>query len=385
MEIIIDNISYYNLDDVRNMFPNVFVNNKLSSRKLILSLDITTDDYMYAYLKKNVWVPSNELYCKAKILIKKRWIDSKCNKDIINAEIADIPKMVINGKELNIEIRTEGIISIDTILFRVKDIAVEFNVPKLRDNITDKRSSYEENIDYKKINTGGNGPYLYLTYSGFLRFIFVSRGSKVVLEIQKWMMDIIYNCQFGNKEEKINLMKTILPDYQNIVYDIFSKFTFSCVYLLGIGNYKEYLNVYKFGRTNDFCRRYREHSKMYNCTPTVCILQYIDEDYLSKAEVEIKNYMNDINTLIQTENHDELVSLTEKQVKSVMTIYKNIGHTYSAKTDILQEQINKLTHQIELLEKDNRIRMLEKEKELLSKDNKILTLENELLKINKYS
>lgn len=374
MEIVINNNIYYNVDDIRCTYPNIFTNGKLSSRKIISTLDITSNDYIYAYFKKDTWVVSNESYCKAKVLIKKEWMYSKTNTDQEpTAEIANVPKMVINGKELNIEIRTIGPVSMDTILFRVKDIATEFDMPKLRDSITDKRSAYEENIDYKKINTGGSTPYIYLTYNGFLRFIFVSRGSKVVSEVQKWIMDIIYKCQFGNKEEKVALVKTIVPNYSDIVCDIFGKFSFSCVYLLGVGNYKEYTNVYKFGRTNDFNRRYKEHSKTYNCVPTVCILQHIDEDYLPRAEVEIKNYMNDINVLIQTENRDELVSLTEKQIKSLMTIYKNIGHTYSVKTDVLQEQITSLKHQLELLERDNTIKLLEK-------DNKILTLENELLK-----
>lgn len=388
MEIIIDDEIYYNIDEIKEKYPNIFSNDKLSARKLIQTLKIPVNNYIYAYIKKNTWIKSSESYCKAKVLIKKEWLGDKSNftdnTTTMNVvEIANIPKMIINDKELNIEIRTLGVISIDNILFRVKDVATEFNVPKLRDTIIDKRSSYEENIDYKKIQITNGNPYLYLTYIGFLRFIFISRGSKVASDFQKWIMDIIYKCQFGNYEERRSLIKSISPDYSNIVCDIFSKFEFPCIYLLGIGNYKEFSNVYKFGRTNDFNRRYREHSKTYNVTPTVCILQYIDLDYLSKAETEIKNYMNDINALIQTDNHDELVILNDKQIKSVMNIYKHVSHTYSAKTDILQEQINSLKHQLELLEKDNKIMLLEKEKELLSKNVTILSLENELLKLKK--
>lgn len=387
MEITINDIIYYNVDDIRGKYPTIFTNNKISSRKLMTTLnnDITANDYIYAYPKKDTWTVSNESYCKAKVLVKKEWLDTKvCIIQEPSAEIANVPKMVINGKELNIEIRTIGPVSMDTILFRVKDVATEFDTPKLRDSITDKRSTYEENVDYKKLNTGGNSPYLYLTYIGLLRFIFVSRGSKVVSEVQRWIMDIIYKCQFGNREERTSLVKTIVPNYSDIVCDIFSKFEFSCIYLIGIGNYKEHTNVYKFGRTNDFNRRYKEHTKTYNTIPTVCILQHVDTDYLPKAEVDVKQYMTDINVLIQTENHDELVTLTDKQVKSVMNIYKHIGHTYSAKTDVLQEQITTLKHQLELLERDTELKLLKErhEKELLSKDIKILAMENELLKRN---
>lgn len=387
MEIIINNIVYYNLDDIRGSYPNIFTNNKLTSRKMILTLDINQDDYLYAYIKKNEWIISTELYCKAKVLIKKKWLDSKVGttSQKLLSEIANVPKLVINGRELNIEIRTIGPISMDNILFRVKDIALEFDMPKLRDSITDKRTAYEENVDYKKINTGGSTPYIYLTYMGLLRFIFVSRGSKVAAEIQKWIMDIIYKCQFGNQEQKVSLIKTVVPNYSDIVCDIFNKFEFSCLYLIGIGNYGDCTNVYKFGRTNDFNRRYKEHAKTYNTIPTVCILQHIDTDYLPKAEVDVKQYMIDINALLSIDAHDELVSLTDKQVKSVMTIYKHIGHTYSAKTDILQGQITSITHQMELLTKDNEIKLLKEQQKLLEKENIILQLEKELLKIKSIS
>lgn len=386
MEININNGIYYNLDDIRSLYPNIFGIN-LSTRKLVLFLNISPDNYIYAYPKQGEWIISNDKYCKAKILLKKEWLTANTDANVnVNATtlantttLANVPKMIINGKELTMEIRTTGPISMDTILFRVKDVSIEFDIPKLRDTIVDKRTSYEEDIDYKKIITTGHTPYLYLTYTGFLKCIFISRGSKIVSDVQRWITSIIYKCQFGSKEDKITLVKNIVPEYSDIVCNIFSKFEFSCVYLLGIGNYKEYSNVYKFGRTNDFNRRYKEHAKTYNTIPTVCILQHVDIDYLSKAETDIKQYMQDINALLPVENHDELVSLTDKQVKSTMNMYKHISGTYSSKIDILQEQITLLQHQIELLKRDNKIKILEQEKELLVRDVTILTLEKKLL------
>lgn len=381
MEVIINNKTYYNIDEVRDIFPGT---NSFTSRKLISFLRIPSEEYIFAYLKKDIWVISNDNYSKAKVLVTKKWIDSKKGGDDVN--LIDVPKLSIDGKELNIEIRAIGMLSIDNIIFRVKDIANEFNMPRLKDTLTNKHSSYVENFDYKKININSSNQYLYLTYTGFLRFIFVSRGSKVVTEIQQWASKIIYGCQFGNQDERINIVKTILPEYSNIVCDIFSKFEFPCIYLLGIGSYMEYSNVYKFGYTIDFNRRYKEHSKKYKTIPTVCILQYIDSDYLSKAELEIKNYMTDINAILSVDGHDELVILSDKQVKSVMNIYKNISHTYSTHTNVLQTQIDDLKHQMELLVRDNEINLLKERhmNEILQKNYDILEKNNEILKLQLY-
>jgi len=384
MEYLFNDIIYYNVDEIRNLYPSLFTNDKTPTRKLINIFNLSDADYLYAYIKNNNWIISSSSYCKSKLFIKKEWIDNKKNISMVNNNLSTVefPKILINGIELNIEIKTIGSISIDNILFRVKDIAVEFNTPNLKDTILSKRTLYEENIDYKKLKSNGAVPYLYLTYNGFLRFIFVSRGSKIASELQQWMSLILYKFQFGNQKEKLDIIKTVIPDYANIVTDIFGKFEFPCIYLLGIGEYKNYTNVYKFGRTDNFNRRYKEHNKTYNVICTICILQYIDSDYLSKAETEIKNYMNDINALIQIDNHDELVSLSDKQVKSLINIYKHISQSFSTKTDILQKQIDELKHQMELLIKNNEITILKEThiNELLKKDNELLILENKLLK-----
>lgn len=187
------------------------------------------------------------------------------------------------------------------------------------------------------------------------------------------------------RKRKMEITEENIALYENIVLTLFSKFDFPCIYLLEIGKYKEFDNVYKFGRTDNFIRRYKEHSKTYNVIPIVHILQYIDPDYLSKAEVDIKNYMNSINSLITTEHHDELVSLNDKQLKSLITIYKDINHKYSVKTDVLQNKIDELNNKMELMSRDYELKLekllhkcdiLEKEKIILEKEN--IILENNL-------
>lgn len=400
-KIVINNTVYYLLDEFKNMPLQIKIKQKSSARKLINDLQLNTNNYIFAYNKGDEWIESKSTYSRAKILIKKDYADNilfdTSNDSNVNAnananndsneaiELLTAPKLVIDEKEINIEVRYIGTISQDTLLFRVKDVAQEFNSPKLRDSITQKNSSYVVNEDYKYIKIYGSKgrPYLYLTFLGLLRFAFVSRSSNTSKKITKWANDILFTHQYGSNKQRNELATTLTSSYQSIVSDIFSKFEFPCIYLLGIGNYREFTNVYKFGRTDNFNRRYKEHSKMYNVVPTVCILQYIDTDYLSKAEVDIKNYMSSINALIQTENHDELVSLSDKQLKMVISVYKDMSHKYSSKIDVLQDRINELNHQIELLVRDNEIKILKEQQKLLEKDNRILQLENELLKISR--
>jgi hypothetical protein len=379
-KITFGNCVYYLLDDVLSKYPTIFPQN-IPNRKLVEKFNISTNDYTYAYIKKDEWILSNNKYSKAKILITESWFNDNYNIKINNMgenKLIEVPNMIINDKLFDIEIKAENIISIDTLLFRVRDIANVFDVPRIKDIIINKNTLYEENTDYKKIAISTDKSLLYLTYHGFLRFLFVTRGSKIAIDVQKWVIDIIYKVQFGNQQEKLSLMKHITSDYSSIVSDIFSNFDFSCVYLLGIGDFKQHTNVYKFGRTNNFNRRYKEHNKTYNTICKVCILQYIDEDYLPKVELEIKKYMDDLNVIISLDDHNELVSLSDKQVKSVINMYKQLSRTFSVDTDKLQKEVNDLKHQIEILSRDNIISLKNHEIEILKKSNQILELKNEI-------
>jgi hypothetical protein len=394
-KIIINSNIYYLLDELKSFLISTNnIKKNITTRKLLSELLIPEDDYIFAYYKNNEWILSNGSYSKSKILISEKYYNSLI---IINNDIHDnntncillnaAPKLVIDNKELNIEVRYYEKISQDTLLFRVKDIANEFNVTNLKDIISRSNSSFVENEDYKYIKVDGKKgkPFLYFTFLGLIRYAYVSKTSSLISRsIIKWATNILYIHQYGSDKQKSNLASTLI-NYQSIVSDIFSKFEFPCIYLLNIGHYKEYNNVYKFGRTDNFYRRYKEHNKTYNTICSVCIIQYIDVDYLSKAEVEVKNYMISINALIQVENHDELVVLEDKQIKTVINIYKYISNTYSTKINNLQDNINTLQHEKELLIRDTEIKLLKEQhiNEILKKDIQLLTMEIALLKQNK--
>lgn len=192
---------------------------------------------------------------------------------------------------------------------------------------------------------------------------------------RKYNIKEIVNIEYNNINGKSNKMI-----YKSIVCDIFSKFEFPCIYLLKLDKYNGYDNIYKFGRTDNFNRRYKEHIKTYNVFPIITILQYIDINYLSNAENDVKKYMNEINSIISIEKHNELVLLSEKNIKVIINLYKNIGEKYTINTNILQCQIYELTNRNNLLVKENEVKILQYNQILLEKDNKILQLENEILR-----
>jgi len=206
-------------------------------------------------------------------------------------------------------------------LFVSRNIGTFLNMVDLDKKII---KNYEELIDYKRDNN-----FTYLTYKGMLKTLFIYSTTLVALEFMDWY--------------KINFTE-VLP-YIEHVHEIFSKFEFPCIYLLYIGNYKEYQNVYKFGRTENFNRRYRELNKTYNCVFKICALQFVDPEYLSSAEVDVHKLVTPYTVLI--ENHVELIALLNPN--SLIEQYKAIGKKYSIHNKILREQIIDLQYRNKIL------------------------------------
>lgn len=200
-------------------------------------------------------------------------------------------------------------------------------------------TTFTDKIDYQNIDS-----ITCFTYVGILKFLFTC-SSKHVIDFQKWY----------DSEILLNL------NYMNTVISIFETFEFSCIYLLYIGTYREYKNVYKFGRTDNFQRRYKELNKTYNTTFKIVTLQYIDPDYVPKAEVEVNKFV--AKDSITIDNFNELIST--ENINPVIALYKELGLKYSANNKPLKDKIIELEHKLELTEKDLLI---------AQKENKLLTL-----------
>lgn len=212
--------------------------------------------------------------------------------------------------------------------FKIASLLTEL---KITENIKNIINTLEKKIDY--VMDGEKN--IYLTYPGLIKFLFIYTNTTTAINFQKWY--------------EINITGKDL--YIETLYDIFSTFTFPCIYLLCTKNYKQYDIVYKFGRTDNFIRRYKELNKLYVTTFNIIILQYIDPEYLSKAETQVHKFVMD--NIIKIENHVELFTI--ENISPVIDLYKEIGSKYSVKNKKLQEDIEKLNYELKISEQKNKI------------------------------
>jgi hypothetical protein len=189
---------------------------------------------------------------------------------------------------------------------------------------------FDVDIDYVIYNKD-----IYFTYDGLLRAFYIYSNSKLANEVKNWYEQVILNKQ----------------KYAKNVHEIFSKFDFPCIYLLFIGSFKGYNNVYKFGRTENFCRRYKELNKKYDRIFEIVILQFIDPEYLSQAETEVHHLLSDYS--IKIENYNELVMLINPSF--VIDQYKLIGKKFLTTNKNLQREINELQYKNKILELENKL------------------------------
>ena len=99
----------------------------------------------------------------------------------------------------------------------------------------------------------------------------------------------------------------------------------------------------------------------------------IDPLYISQAETELKNILNEYK--IVYDKTDELVVLSSSTLRLVKTLYENISKKFSGHTYELNENIKQFEHEKELLKKDKEYEIYKISKD---KDFEILRLEKEL-------
>jgi hypothetical protein len=113
-----------------------------------------------------------------------------------------------------LEIETRGERDVDKIFFRVRDVMKRFDMPNLKDALIRKeRDGYEKGLHFKTFNTAVNDrrdksfksfkreKSLFLTYTGLLRVLFVSRN-KNAETFTIWATQKLFTMQMGSKEAK---------------------------------------------------------------------------------------------------------------------------------------------------------------------------------------
>lgn len=322
----------------------------------------------------------------------------------------------VEGNILDIEVRGER--DRKKIYFKVSDIAKEFDSPLLKKSLTNVKSEFERNIHFKTftclktsiINGRENTSKklsLFLTYKGLLRFLFVSRN-KCAEAFQDWAEEKLFTVQMGEQQDKDKLGSKLqninYRDFKNVFRRHCNKL--SVIYLIKIGKVNKLRDVfnipveisdenclYKFGFTDDLNRRFREHCSYFDKYEDVSIdlemFSFVDPKFMSKAELKIKNLNEAYQKDFQFENSKELIILDEKQEKMNKEYFKMISREYAGYSEELQKNIRELEQEIMTLKLSHEIEMLKirQENELLEKENKYLIerhqieLENRDLKI----
>lgn len=393
-----------------------------NTRTLVKKKEIPED--MYIFAKQNdegKWIKATGESIKFdKVLLKKEYLINvpelgmSDNKLVLNApEIIELS----NDEKFKdamgnvIEIETRGTRDSKGINFKLKDAEKGFGINKLQTVLTNKGSSYTENIDYKYFNCRvamENGKirikkHMYLTYCGILKVLFTAKSGKTEGFIE-WATDTLFTVQMGTKDQKETLAEGILGIPANTLKNVLSASTADvpCIYRFALGKCKDLrkimnlspdipdeFTIIKYGRTNDLSERTSDHIKTYGAIKGVKLERmnyaYIDPKYLSKAEVEIKEFFVDIETQIKYKTHVELVAVNPKHEKQIARQFKFITDQYAGCVKKLMDRIESMKIEIETekLKNENteRICKLELEKKDEQHKNELLTKELEYMKI----
>jgi len=413
--VCIDDEEYYLADELKEFDKRYFHGCAKTSRKIIEKKSISENKYDYIIQKEGNWKFSNESSKKAKLAIKKKWIEKnmpsmsngkvkeeydnepnqivlKNNESLIDEDASEMDIMIVGEREYN------------KCYFRVKDISKYFEAPNLDNAILrNDRDSYVENKHYKYFISNKNAigkkhlntKILYLTYAGLIRFLFTSRNKKAEL-FQEWATKILFTHQVGTLEQRTKLVKNLLGTTVTNAIDTLNNSVseISCVYLLVIGKVKDIKQlmkikndwddecyVCKFGETCDLRRRINEHKTTYGEFGNDLRLKYygyVDGINTIKAENAIKKRFIEMNVVCQIEKHDEIIILNKEQLKTVRIIYKEQEVIFGA--DIkeykrnTEKNISELEHKVGIAEEQ----LKSKDKELQSKDKELQSKDKEL-------
>ena len=417
--IIINNLKYSQSEFLFNDAP-IFCKGSRSTRDLIKKKNIDLKYYVYAKYdsKTNSWTQSDGKSAKLdKVLFRHVYLktinelglndqqaqpnqhntDETIQKAPNVLELEDEEKFKDENNNI-IEIETRGIRYQDQIFFKVKDVSVGFDMPNLYISIIDERNSYMKDIDYKyfmcknivenKNQTSKKvsvSKELFLTYEGILRVLFVSKNNKT-RQFIKWVTETLFTVQMGSAEQKNTFVSNILGCSAKVVKEVFNADanTLPCVYFFTLGYVKDLRQsmnindsvsddtiVGKYGFTKDLSRRTGEHIKTFSKIPNIDLklkyYSYIDPQYMSNAETDMKELFSSLNLKLKFESFDELVIVPNVYNKIVSEKYNHIGKKYSGHISELITKIKEL-EEINQKQELNHIIELQKYEKNLQKE-----------------
>ncbi|AVL94389.1 MUTS family DNA-binding domain protein [Moumouvirus australiensis] len=410
---------YYSSDELKEKCP-IFFKGYRSSWMLINEGIIKKDCYIFAKCENGVWVKSTSQSKKFnKVFLLDSWVEKNIpefNKSI-EYEIAQAPDILrLKNKEkfkdeegniIDIEVR--GNKNDTECYFLVKDVANGFDIKRLHNIIINSGSGYEIGVHYvyfnvqKYINYVKNAnkktvkKEIFLTYEGILKVLFSTRNNKTTRFVN-WAKNILFTVQMGTKTQKNQLIASMTGVSPEAIKAVFSKTssTLPCIYFYTIGKVKDLRKtlkisndyddediIGKYGMTKDLDRRTGEHNDTYGQLPgsdlRLTMFNFIDIQYLSQAESDLKLYMKDTGLKFNHNKYYELAIVSKSMFKSVKKQYDLIGKSYIGHIKELTDKIKEKDNEINLIKKDYDIMKMNHENELLKKDLEIMKMENKLL------
>lgn len=439
METIVFNKSkYVSADNIIENAP-IYCKGVRNGRELTKKKDIKDKYFIYARLIDGVWEENEGKSVKYdKVFIKKSYSDKieilvneLKNEDVKDEKGIEKAPEIIDLKDSEkfqdsdgnvLEIETRGKREYDKIFFKVKDVESGFKMITLYKNLIKENTLYEKNKDYiyfncKKVHSVSNKTSkneitkeLFLTYTGMLRVLFVSRSGDAGKFI-KWATEKLFTLQMGTEKQKKKLVADVLGVDANAITEVFNKDAnaLPCVYFFTLGYVKnlresmaisndysdnEIVGIYGF--TKDLARRTGEHMSFFNkikgCDLKLKWYSYIDQQYVSKAETDVRACMNSLDLHLVYKKEEEMVVFNDKQMKIIEMQYENISRKYIGHVSELMTRLKEadekaekveLVHKLEL-QKVQHEKEIQKEKyELMieKSENSLLKKEIELMKL----
>lgn len=421
---------YYNAKDICAHKPDLFKGIKTTIRRIIERKNIPQTEYVFACFNKKVninkWNMSNQECAKAQLLISKEWVDAnlftlevkKKKNPIVVYESSDeedddveqeqekvsekpveptyLPAPPLLELEFDekfhdddgnvLEIETRGERHSQKIFFRVQDVMKAFDMPNLHSVLLHKNRGYERGIDFVaftrefrvingqpkllgKSNDQEKKPKtsLFLTYTGLLRVLFVSRNKHAV-KFTAWAADKLFRIHLGTVEAKEELIADIQTNIDEHI-SVFKSYPkgFPCIYLLSLGSVKDLratyfisdaiddnLVVYKYGCSDNLSRRLSEHKGDYgkdqNVAINVIAYHVVDPKYKFTAESYIRNMFKAYGMSLNVSDRNELVVLDNVKLEQVKKDYARTGKEYAGATEEMQQQIQNLKSEIQTIQ-----------------------------------
>ena len=369
---MIDAHAYIRSDDFFENAP-IYCQGARSGRELIRKKNIV--DYIYAKKDGGGWIASDGKSRKwDKVFIKKTLYDTipEVAKDrvIMNDDkVLMAPDIIVmdDGEKFRdehnnvVDIETRGSRTVDGIYFKVKDVMIGFAMLTILTTIIDnRRDGYVEGTHYKYFickrhvgakkksikNANKTKKELFLTYEGMLRVLFASHSPRVKPFV-RWATEKLFVLQMGTRAQKTELVGSVMGISAKTVKEVFNadRNTLPCVYLFILGiakdlrvsmnidaKYPDDSIIAKYGFTKELSRRTGEHMNKYNKIQNVDLklkyYSYIDPQYMSSAETDIRDFMQAFKTKLDFDNEDELVIFPKELMKLIDQQYEFIGKKY---------------------------------------------------------